>query len=101
MLAQRIKCRMLPNSSATPSLPNANLLLPSDLTAAQLLLVVRRHLRLAPAQALFLFSKGTAACGTVSVTELLHSQGPPPDGVLEMRYAFEDAFGSAPPHRSA
>lgn len=67
-------------------------LVPADLTMAQFIYVLRRRLKLEPAQALFLTCNWTLLHGTMTVTEL-YDRHVDPDGFLYVTYSFENAFG--------
>lgn len=80
-----------------PPLDKDKYLVPEALTCAQFSYVLRRRLRLEPAQALFLLlcdgaDRATAPPGN-ALLSALHSRHADADGFLYVTYTLENAFG--------
>lgn len=81
-------------SPSTPALDKEKYLIPNDLTAAQLVFVLRRRLCMKSSEALFLSCGGKVVAGTTTIQEICHkNQRASEDGFLYMTYALENAFG--------
>lgn len=83
-----------PSSSILTSIPaQKKYLVPSDLTCGQFLYVVRKRLRIAPNEALFLLtSEGTVPSSSSLVSDLYREQKDD-DGFLYLTYCGENVFG--------
>lgn len=80
------------NSKQLPKIDKSKYIVPSDLTFAQFIYVIRRRLRLDPHSALFLFANKTiipSSQGMKKVYDAHRSE----DGFLYIDYDFENVFG--------
>jgi GABA(A) receptor-associated protein len=77
---------------ATPLLDKEKFLIPLEVTASQLLFVVRRRLRMKPSEALFLFCNQRMLTGSTPV-RLAYADYRDPDGFLYVTYSVENTFG--------
>lgn len=98
----RIRCRkpeftpviMERASQSVPALDKEKYLIPPDLTAAQLVFVIRRRLHMKSSQALFLLCHGKIVSGTTTIREIYDAHRlTSEDGFLYMTYALENVFG--------
>jgi len=69
-------------------------LVPSDLTVGQFTFVIRKRIKLAPAQTLFIFINDTLA-PTAALMAQMYKEHKDEDGFLYCYYAGMDHFGSA------
>lgn len=88
----KVACIAMPRDETTPKMANPRLLLPDDMTAAQLIHSIRKRLSMKPEQAIFVFCDNRIVSGSVTVKELLYKQN---DGdlILKVVYSLENAFG--------
>lgn len=90
----RIKCIITPNDESAPKMDKERFLLPSDLTASQLIQVVRKRVDLTSEKALFLFSENRLLTGNTTMQSVLdESDRKGGDGILRVKYALENTFG--------
>ena len=76
-----------------PAIDREKYLIPSDLTCAQFTYVIRRRLRMAPSEALFLMCNNRLLQGGVVLSTLYPTFRDPDDGFLYVQYTLENAFG--------
>ena len=77
-----------------PKIDRRKYIVPSDMTAAQFVYVIRKRLRFRPTEALFLFvgSSGTILSGEVALSSLC-DRHVDEDGFLYVKYDIENTFG--------
>lgn len=81
------------NKSNIPILNQYKFLVPSDLTVAQFMFVLRKRLKLDQAKAIFIFvSKYTLLNGSISL-DLVYTQHKSDDGFLYVTLTGENTFG--------
>ena len=89
---ERVKCIVHPKDESTPPIKGNKYLLPSDLTASQLVKTIRNRVEIRPQQALYVFCGNRLVCGNETVKDMADRQG----GILKVRYALENTFGTPP-----
>ena len=67
-------------------------LVPADLTAGQFVYVIRKRLKLAPEQAIYLFINGTIP-PTAALMNTIYQEHKDTDGFMYMTYSGENVFG--------
>ncbi|KAI3419250.1 uncharacterized protein J3R85_013240 [Psidium guajava] len=67
-------------------------LVPADITAGQLVYVVRKRIKLSPEKALFIFVKNTLP-PTASLMAAIYEEFKDEDGFLYLTYSGENSFG--------
>ncbi|XP_048132179.1 autophagy-related protein 8B-like isoform X3 [Rhodamnia argentea] len=67
-------------------------LVPADITAGQLVYVVRKRIKLSPEKALFIFVKNTLP-PTASLMSAIYEEFKDEDGFLYLTYSGENSFG--------
>ena len=100
--AQRVKTRypdrcpivVEPRTVSIPKIDRRKYIVPSDMTAAQFIYVIRKRLRFKPTEALFLFvgSTGTVLSGEITMSSLCNRHIDE-DGFLYVKYDLENTFG--------
>ena len=85
-------CEKDPACLTLPAIDKTKYLVPTDLTAAQFLYVIRRRLQLQSEQALFLFGPQRIPPPTEPLSISYH-QHRDADGFLYLTYSGEHAFG--------
>jgi GABA(A) receptor-associated protein len=75
-----------------PVLPKNKFLVPHDLTLGQFIYVLRKNLKLDPAQALFIFINEKIATNS-SLIGSLYDENKDEDGFLYIVYSLENTFG--------
>lgn len=79
--------------SSLPDIDKKKFLVPSDLTIGQFMYVIRKRIKLAPEQAIFLFvSQGTLPPSAMSL-QTCYDAHCDEDGFLYMTYSGENFFG--------
>lgn len=69
-------------------------LVPTDLTIGQFMYVIRKRIKLAPEQAIFLFVAGGTLPPSVSTLQSVYDQYRDEDGFLYIMYSGENVFGN-------
>lgn len=69
--------------------------MPSDLTIGQFMWVIRKRIKLAPEQAIFLFVASGTLPPSVVTLQAVYDQHKAEDGFLYMTYSGENFFGAA------
>ncbi|KAF8030127.1 hypothetical protein BT93_E2533 [Corymbia citriodora subsp. variegata] len=67
-------------------------LVPADITAGQLVYVVRKRIKISPEKALFIFVKNTLP-PTASLMSAIYEEFKDEDGFLYLTYSGENSFG--------
>lgn len=75
-----------------PSIDREKFLVPMELTASQLLFVLRKRLHLTKEQAIFLFVEHKMMSGSTSIQQI-YSKANTEDGFLYVEYSLENTFG--------
>ena len=75
-----------------PLLDKNKYLVPQDLTLRQFMFVIRKRLKLAPEQAIFLFINNMVPHHTQLISEV-YEEHKDVDGFLYITYSFENTFG--------
>jgi len=68
-------------------------LVPKDFNVAQLILIIRKRLVIAPESALFFFVNNCIISGNMSIDEV-NKKHKDPDGFLYIKYSAENCFGT-------
>ena len=68
------------------------LLVPADITVAQLTYLLRRRMGLSPEEALFIFS-GSSVLSSNTLISAVYEKYRDPDGFLYVKYSGENTFG--------
>jgi GABA(A) receptor-associated protein len=76
----------------TPNIDKTKYLVPVDLTVGQFMFVLRKHIKMLPEQALYLFV-GESIPPNNELIRSIYAHHRDPDGFLYMVYAFENTFG--------
>jgi len=88
-----IICEKIQNHSGfLPDIDRKKYLVPVDLTIGQFMYVIRKRLKLASEEAMFLFINGKLISGS-AVIGLVYQFEHDPDGFLYVQYAKENTFG--------
>eukprot|EP01060_Flectonema_neradi_P040305 TRINITY_DN912_c0_g4_i1.p1 TRINITY_DN912_c0_g4~~TRINITY_DN912_c0_g4_i1.p1 ORF type:complete len:132 (+),score=24.05 TRINITY_DN912_c0_g4_i1:79-474(+) len=81
------------SQSDVPDIDKTKYLVPMDLNAGQFIYVVRKRIKLAPEQALFLFINGILP-PTAAQMNQLYQDCKDEDGFLYIKYSGESSFGA-------
>ena len=76
-----------------PDIDKKKYLVPSDLTVGQFVYVLRKRIKIAPEQAIFLFVNNTLPVTSCLVSQM-YADHKDQDGFLYMTYAGENTFGN-------
>jgi GABA(A) receptor-associated protein len=76
-----------------PDLPKRKFIVPRDLTIGQFLYVIRKHIKLPPEKAIFIFIGDMLPVATATIAEL-YNRFKSPDNALHIVYTSESTFGS-------
>lgn len=87
-----IICEKNEKSQTTPNIDKIKYLVPSDLTIAQFIYVIRQRLHLPPGQAIFLFINGHIPPSSCVISEI-YDIYKETDGFLYCVYSYENVFG--------
>jgi GABA(A) receptor-associated protein len=79
-------------SSSTPNIDKSKYLVPVDLTVGQFMFVLRKHIKMLPEQALYLFV-GSNIPPSSELLQRIYANHRDPDGFLYIVYSFENTFG--------
>mmetsp|Transcript_21033 Transcript_21033/g.74228 ORF Transcript_21033/g.74228 Transcript_21033/m.74228 type:complete len:125 (-) Transcript_21033:392-766(-) len=77
-----------------PDIDKKKYLVPADLTVGQFVYVVRKRIKLAPEQAIFVFINNYLP-PTASLMSAIYETHKSPDGFLYVTYSGENTFGEA------
>eukprot|EP00178_Gracilaria_changii_P007619 TRINITY_DN23998_c0_g1_i1.p1 TRINITY_DN23998_c0_g1~~TRINITY_DN23998_c0_g1_i1.p1 ORF type:complete len:117 (-),score=13.52 TRINITY_DN23998_c0_g1_i1:67-417(-) len=80
-----------PNSDA-PEIDKKKYLVPSDITVGKFIWEIRKHMKLNPEQAIFLFV-GDSMPPTASLVSIIYERSKDEDGFLYVTYSGESTFG--------
>lgn len=80
-------------SSKMVEIEKNKFLVPEELTIAQLLVIVRKRLKLDPSEAIYLLTDNVLPPTTQTISSL-YSQHKDEDGFLYLKYCSENVFGS-------
>lgn len=80
--------------SDAPDIDKQKYLVPTDLTVAQFVYVVRKRIKLEPQDAIFLFVDGKIPPATHLLSQI-YKDNQNPDGFLYITYAKESTFGES------
>ena len=80
-------------SSSIPELGKQKFLLPKDFTIGQFLYIIRKHLKLEPSQAIFLFVNNLDIPSITQSLGSVYADLSDKDGFLYMTYSAEHTFG--------
>lgn len=80
-------------SKEAPIIDREKFLVPQDITGMQLSYVVRRRLKIKPAEALFLLCGNKLMPAHMSLGELHAAHQDSEDGFLYVQYSLENTFG--------
>jgi len=76
-----------------PEIDKKKFLVPADLTIGQFVYVIRKRIKLAPEQAIFLFVSGGTLPPSVAALQSVYDKYKDEDGFLYMTYSGENTFG--------
>jgi len=79
--------------SSLPEIDKKKFLVPSDLTVGQFMYVIRKRIKLAPEQAIFLFVAAGTLPPSAATLQTVYDQHHDADGFLYMTYSGENFFG--------
>jgi len=80
------------SSSSIPDIDKRKFLVPSDLTVAQFMYIIRKRIQLAPEKAMFLFVNKMLPT-TSSTMGIIYDEHKDEDGFLYIAYSGENTFG--------
>ena len=80
--------------ASLPDIDKRKFLVPSDLTISQFMYVIRKRIKLAPEQAIFLFVASGTLPPSVATLKAVYDQHCADDGFLYMTYSGENVFGA-------
>lgn len=83
-----------PRGTATRALAREQLLVPPDLTGAQLQYILRRQLSLSPQETLLVFCGNAVLRIDATMSTVAREHADPVDGLLYISFSFENAFGA-------
>jgi GABA(A) receptor-associated protein len=78
--------------SPIPAISKNKFLVPSDITLASFMYVIRKWIKLKPEQAIFFFINGSMPVMSMTMDQL-YFQNKSDDGLLRITYAAENTFG--------
>jgi GABA(A) receptor-associated protein len=87
IICQKVK------GSDVPEIDKKKYLVPADLSCSQYLYVIRRRIKLAPDQAIFLFVNNTLPPAAATVSQV-YKDNVDEDGFLYFFYSGEETFGN-------
>ena len=82
--------------TSLPDIDKKKFLVPHDLTIGQFMYVIRKRIKLAPEQAIFLFVASGTLPPSVATLQSVYDQHRNDDGFLYMTYSGENFFGALP-----
>lgn len=88
----KIVCEELHNSNKFPELETRRLLVPHDITVAQLTYLLRRRMGLLPDEAIFLFVDSSVLSSS-TIVSVIYERNKDLDGFLYIKYSGENTFG--------
>ena len=80
--------------NALPDIDKKKFLVPADLTVGQFMYVIRKRIKLAPEQAIFLFVASGTLPPSVETMQKVYDAHHDEDGFLYMTYSGENFFGA-------
>jgi len=80
------------SNSSIPDIDKRKFLVPSDLTVAQFMYIIRKRIQLAPEKAMFLFVNRMLPT-TSSTMGIIYDEHKDEDGFLYIAYSGENTFG--------
>ena len=80
-------------NSTLPELEKSKFLVPSDLTLGQFQTVLRKRIKLADTEAIFIFINDTKLCTGSDNISNLYDENKDDDGFLYITYCSENVFG--------
>ena len=80
--------------ASLPEIDKKKFLVPSDLTVGQFVYVIRKRIKLAPEQAIFLFVASGTLPPSVETMQKVYDAHHDEDGFLYMTYSGENFFGA-------
>ena len=83
-----------PRDESLPEIDKKKFLVPADLTIGQFVYVIRKRIKLAPEQAVFLFVGGGTLPPTVAPLQTVYDNHKDEDGFLYMTFTGEATFGA-------
>ena len=89
----RLPVIIQPRSHRVPSVCKHKFVVPPDLLASQLLLVVRKRLRLDGSLSIFFFVDNVVVVNSTTIRELHQRHKDTTNGFLYLTYDTDDAFG--------
>jgi len=81
------------SDQSLPDIDKKKFLVPADLTVGQFMYVIRKRVKLAPEQAIFLFVAGGTLPPSVNTLQSVYDEHQAEDGFLYMTYSGENFFG--------
>jgi GABA(A) receptor-associated protein len=87
-----IICERVENSRRLPELDKKKYLVPRELSIGQFVYVIRRRIKMAPEQAMYLFVNGSLP-PTSSLMASIYEEHKDEDGFLYILYGGENTFG--------
>jgi len=90
---ERIPVLIKPGNKNTPEIDKCKYLVPSDMTIAEFLNIIRKRVKLGSTKALFVFVNNVLPPTNISF-RLLYEQQAESDGFLYIAYSVENTFGS-------
>ena len=88
-----IICERDQRSLDIPDIDRKKYLVPSDLSVANFMYVIRRRLKLPPEKSIYLFVDNTVMPATSQLLSTLYTEHCDGDGFLYIKYAGESTFG--------
>ena len=89
-----IICERDPRSVDIPDIDRKKYLVPSDLSVANFMYVIRGRLKLPPEKSIYLFVDNNVMPATSQLLTTLYTEHADDDGFLYIRYAGESTFGA-------
>jgi GABA(A) receptor-associated protein len=87
IIVQRVE-----SNTSIPDINKKKYLVPNDLTVGQFVYVIRKRIKLAPEQAIFVYVNNTLP-PTASLVSQLYNQQKDDDGFLYVQFSGENTFG--------
>jgi GABA(A) receptor-associated protein len=88
----RIPVVIKAGNKSSPPIDKYKYLVPGELTLGEFIYILRKRIKLHPAQALFVFIDGILPPVSKSLREL-YAENADPDGFLYLSYSLENTFG--------
>jgi GABA(A) receptor-associated protein len=87
-------CEKDTRSRDIPDIDRKKYLVPSDLSVANFMYVIRKRIKISPEKSIYLFVNNTVMPATAQLLSALYEEHKDKDGFLYITYAGESTFGA-------